>query len=90
VAGKSRDSATTLGQLFVMHAPRDETVGIDNASRSSPQQRHPKSFVSLDDADHLLSRPQDASHAAGRHRRMGVEVPASPAQAARVQRHSAA
>lgn len=48
-----------------MHAPRDEVVGIDNASRIFLPARHPKSFVSLDDADHLLSRPEDASYAAG-------------------------
>jgi uncharacterized OsmC-like protein/fermentation-respiration switch protein FrsA (DUF1100 family) len=51
--------------LLVMHAPRDEVVGIDNATRIFVPARHPKSFVSLDDADHLLSRPADASYAAG-------------------------
>ncbi len=56
----------TLGKaLLVMHAPRDEVVGIENASRIFLAARHPKSFVSLDDADHLLSRPKDASYAAG-------------------------
>ena len=45
--------------LLVMHAPRDDTVGIENATKIYVAARHPKSFVSLDDADHLLSRPQD-------------------------------
>jgi uncharacterized OsmC-like protein/fermentation-respiration switch protein FrsA (DUF1100 family) len=60
------DKIRTLGRaLLVLHAPRDEVVGIDNASRIFLAARHPKSFISLDDADHLLSRPQDASYAAG-------------------------
>lgn len=50
--------------LLVMHAPRDEVVGIDNATRIFLAARHPKSFVTLDDADHLLSRPEDAEYAA--------------------------
>jgi len=50
--------------LLVMHAPRDEIVGIDNASAIFLAARHPKSFVSLDDADHLLTRAADAAYAA--------------------------
>lgn len=50
--------------LLVLHAPRDEVVGIDNAARIFAAARHPKSFVSLDDADHLLSRPGDAAFVA--------------------------
>ena len=50
--------------LLVMHAPRDELVGIDHASRIFLAARHPKSFVSLDTADHLLTRPDDANYAA--------------------------
>jgi len=49
--------------LLVMHAPRDNTVGIDNAAAIFKEALHPKSFVSLDDADHLLSRAQDARYA---------------------------
>ena len=49
--------------LLVMHAPRDATVGIENAAAIFKEARHPKSFVSLDDADHLLSRPEDARYA---------------------------
>lgn len=45
--------------LLVLHAPLDDTVGIENATRIYVAARHPKSFISLDDADHLLSRPQD-------------------------------
>ncbi len=50
--------------LLIFHAPRDETVGIDNASRIFLAARHPKSFVSLDDADHLLTRRRDAEYVA--------------------------
>jgi putative redox protein len=50
--------------LLVMHAPRDAVVGIDNAARLFGLAKHPKSFVSLDDADHLLSREEDAEYAA--------------------------
>lgn len=46
--------------LVVFHAPRDTTVSIDNASSIFIAAKHPKSFVSLDDADHLLTRRQDA------------------------------
>jgi len=50
--------------LMVFHAPRDQVVGIDNASRIFLAAKHPKSFVSLDDADHLLSRRSDAVYVA--------------------------
>ncbi len=50
--------------LLVLHAPKDETVGIDNATEIFLAAKHPKSFVSLDDADHLLSRHEDAAYAA--------------------------
>jgi putative redox protein len=50
--------------LLVFHAPRDGIVGIDNATRIFTAAKHPKSFVSLDDADHLLSRRADASFVA--------------------------
>ena len=46
--------------LIVFHAPLDATVGIDNASQIFAAAKHPKSFVSLDHADHLLSRREDA------------------------------
>jgi len=50
--------------LLIFHAPRDEVVGIDNAGAIFQAARHPKSFVSLDDADHLLTRREDAVYVA--------------------------
>ncbi len=50
--------------LLVLHSPRDAVVSIDNASDIFKAARHPKSFVTLDDADHLLSRIEDAEYAA--------------------------
>lgn len=59
------DAAKALkAALLIMHAPRDQTVGIDNATRIFVAAKHPKSFISLDDADHLLSRHEHASYAA--------------------------
>lgn len=49
--------------LLVLHSPTDETVQIDNASALFANAMHPKSFVSLDGADHLLSNPADAEWA---------------------------
>lgn len=49
--------------LLVLHAPRDEIVGIENATEIFQAAKHPKSFVSLDTADHLLTDPQDAAYA---------------------------
>jgi putative redox protein len=46
--------------LLVFHSPIDDTVGIDNAARIFQAARHPKSFISLDGADHLLRRKSDA------------------------------
>lgn len=48
--------------LLVLHAPLDETVEIDNAARIFQQAKHPKSFITLDNADHLLTKPQDADY----------------------------
>ena len=50
--------------LLVLHAPMDAQVGIENASEIFLAAKHPKSFVSLDDADHLLTRVEDAEYAA--------------------------
>ena len=62
------DLAPTLDKLdralLVLHAPRDAVVGIDNATDIFVAARHPKSFVTLDDADHLVSRVADADYAA--------------------------
>ncbi len=49
--------------LLVMHAPLDDVVAIDNASELFTAAKHPKSFVSLDNADHLLSREADSWYA---------------------------
>jgi len=50
--------------LLVLHAPLDSVVGIENAGQIFAAAKHPKSFVSLDGADHLLSRKEDALYAA--------------------------
>ncbi|WP_306254007.1 bifunctional alpha/beta hydrolase/OsmC family protein [Parvularcula sp. IMCC14364] len=50
--------------LLVMHSPTDTIVGIENATGIFTSARHPKSFVSLDTADHLLSNRKDATYAA--------------------------
>ncbi|RMF17126.1 MAG: alpha/beta fold hydrolase, partial [Alphaproteobacteria bacterium] len=50
--------------LLILHSPVDEIVGIENAEAIYRTARHPKSFVSLDDADHLLRRREDARYAA--------------------------
>lgn len=48
--------------LLIFHAPTDEVVGIDNAARIFKAARHPKSFISLDQADHLLMNPRDSRY----------------------------
>jgi putative redox protein len=50
--------------LLILHAPTDAIVGIDNAAALFTAARHPKSFVTLDGADHLLTRARDADYAA--------------------------
>lgn len=50
--------------LLIMHAPTDNTVGIDNATRIFVTAKHPKSFVSLAGADHLLNDKRDAAYVA--------------------------
>jgi len=50
--------------LLVMHGPLDKIVSVDNAAQIFSHALHPKSFVSLDKADHLLSREADARYAA--------------------------
>ncbi len=47
--------------LLVFHAPKDTVVGIENAEQIYRAAKHPKSFVSLDDADHMLGRKADAA-----------------------------
>lgn len=50
--------------LLIFHSPLDQTVSIENASRIFLAAKHPKSFVSLDKADHLLTRRADAVYVA--------------------------
>ena len=58
---KVRDAAAALKRpLMVMHSPVDDVVGIDNATGLFLAAKHPKSFVSLDHAGHLLTRSEDA------------------------------
>ena len=60
-----KDAIGKLGAaLLVLHAPRDQTVGIENASQIFLAAKHPKSFVTLDDADHLITRSKDAEYTA--------------------------
>ena len=64
-AARLEDKIATLGKaLLICHAPGDATVGIDNARRIFDAARHPKSFLSLDGADHLLGRRADARYVA--------------------------
>jgi putative redox protein len=60
-----REAIAQLGRaLLVMHAPGDDTVPIDNAASIFIAAKHPKSFVSLDTANHLLTNRNDARYAA--------------------------
>ena len=65
---RNHDQGARIAQLrhplLVLHSPVDQTVGIENASSIFLAARHPKSFVSLDNADHLLTRETDATYAA--------------------------
>lgn len=47
--------------LLIFHSPTDAIVGIENAERIYKAAKHPKSFISLGRADHLVSQPQDAA-----------------------------
>ena len=51
-------------RVSMVHAPGDDTVPISNAVDIFTAARHPKSFVSLDSADHLLTKREDAVHVA--------------------------
>ena len=62
---KLHEAIANLGwALLVMHAPTDTVVSIDHAARIYDAARHPKSLISLDGADHLLSKERDARYAA--------------------------
>ena len=49
--------------LLIMHSPQDTIVGIENAAKIYTAAHHPKSFISLDGADHLLSARKDSEYA---------------------------
>ncbi|CAN5298303.1 bifunctional alpha/beta hydrolase/OsmC family protein [soil metagenome] len=49
--------------ILILHSPQDSTVGINNAAELFSAAFHPKSFVSLDGADHLLSNKEDSQYA---------------------------
>ena len=65
---KTRNSldhiASLAADLLILHAPTDAIVGIENAAEIFQKAKHPKSFVSLDKADHLLTNKADAQFAA--------------------------
>lgn len=61
ISDETRDMRAAL---LVLHSPIDQTVGIENAERIFTTAKHPKSFVSLNEADHLLSKRADARYVA--------------------------
>ena len=58
------DFSSSRRALLVLHSPTDNTVGIENAAMIFEAARHPKSFIALDGADHLLFDQRDAAYAA--------------------------
>lgn len=64
-AGQPDKIATLNRALLVMHAPLDKTVGIDNAASIYTSAKHPKSFISLHEADHLLTNPKFSTYTGG-------------------------
>ena len=66
VQGEKLDDALhdMKAALLIMHAPLDKVVSIDSATKLFTAKKHPKSFVTLDSADHLISRAEDAEYAA--------------------------
>jgi putative redox protein len=62
-ATKMEETIRTLDRaLLIFHSPVDQIVGVGNAARIFQAAKHPKSFVSLDDADHLLTDRADAEY----------------------------
>lgn len=60
-AHKMKEAIAGLGRpLLIFHSPADDTVEIENAARIYKAARHPKSFISFDDADHLLLEQRDS------------------------------
>ncbi len=75
--------------LLVMHAPFDRVVGIRNATEIFVAAQHPKSFVTLDDADHLITGKRDAAYVADliatwATRYLGLDLGLTPTAAAPV------
>lgn len=62
---EQRDRVSALGRpLLILHAPDDEVVGVDHARLIYQAARHPKSFIALDGADHLLTQHRQAERVA--------------------------
>ena len=65
---KQQSEAHDLSELsaakLILHSPIDETVGVENARELYDQLHHPKSFISLDGADHMLSSRRDSEYVA--------------------------
>ena len=61
---KMHETIHTLRKpLLILHSPLDTTVGVENAARIFQAAMHPKSYISLDKADHLLSQERDSIYA---------------------------
>ena len=65
---RDQDPESRIGSLkralLVFHSPIDQIVGIENAAQIYTWAKHPKSFVSIDGADHMLTKPNDAEFVA--------------------------
>ena len=60
---RMQDTIRNLNRaLLIFHSPYDRVVGIENAAKIFQTARHPKSFISLDQADHLLMNPADSQY----------------------------
>ena len=62
-AHRKHDFTRIKCSLLILHSPTDSVVGIDNAAEIYQQAHHPKSFISLDNADHLLTKATDSQYA---------------------------
>ncbi len=78
---EKQDLPSSIGALrkalLIMHAPLDDVVEIDNASALFMAAKHPKSFVSLDTSDHLLSREVRFEVCGSCAGDLGLKIPAS-------------
>ncbi|ESP92172.1 MULTISPECIES: alpha/beta fold hydrolase [Pseudoalteromonas] len=63
-AHKTQQNTLNKKALLVMHSPVDDVVSIEQAEAIYSKEKHPKSFISLDSADHLLSKASDSEYAA--------------------------